>query len=87
MNYLIELLHTFSNKPSFFSSKRFERFAVFASMLAATNLYLVIHILRCDLSAGDLMIVVVGWLGYAGFTTVQIKKDKHEDNESIPKGN
>jgi hypothetical protein len=34
------------------------------------------------LSAGDLMIVVVGWLGYAGFNIIQGKKNVENNSES-----
>ena len=35
-------------------------------------------------TSSDLMIVVVGWLGYAGFNVIQSNKNKPEDiNENI----
>lgn len=79
MNKLIEeLINTFSNKPSFLSSKRIERFSVFTLMLLATTTWLCMGIFKCNLSATDLVLVVSVWLGYAGFNTVQIKKDNKE---------
>lgn len=78
MNKIInELINTFSNKPSFLSSKRLERFAVFSLMLLATCTWLAMGIFKCNLSGGDLIMVVGVWLGYAGFNTVQIKKDNN----------
>lgn len=81
MNPIKEFLHTFTNKPSRFSSKRIERFAVFTSMLLATDIFLVMTIFKCSISATDLMIVCGGWLAYAGFNIVQGRKDK--DNEQV----
>lgn len=81
MNYWQELINTFSNKPGFFSSKRLERFAVFTTMLVASAIWLYQSIFACKLSAGDLMIVVGGWLAYAGFNIVQGKKDFNISSE------
>jgi tryptophan-rich sensory protein len=81
MNKLIkELINTFSNKPSFLSSKRIERFSVFTLMLLATTTWLCMGIFKCNLSATDLVLVVSVWLGYAGFNTVQIKKDNKDES-------
>jgi hypothetical protein len=73
--YIHEWLQTFSNEKSHFSSKRLERFAIFSSMLGATIVFLASHIFKCDFTSTELMIVVAGWLGYAGFNIVQGKKD------------
>ena len=76
MKLISAFLDTFTNKKSRYSSKRFERFAVFVSMLIATDIYLVMAIIKCSISATDLMIVCGGWLAYAGFNIVQGRKDK-----------
>ena len=76
MKLISAFLDTFTNKQSRYSSKRFERFAVFVSMLIATDIYLVMAIFKCSISATDLMIVCGGWLAYAGFNIVQGRKDK-----------
>lgn len=76
MKLIEEIIKTFSNEPSFLSSKRLERFAVFASMLLATLGFLAYHIFACKLTATDLTIIVATWLGYAGFNTLQNRKDK-----------
>jgi len=80
MKLISAFLDTFTNKQSRYSSKRFERFAVFVSMLIATDIYLVMAIFKCSISATDLMIVCGGWLAYAGFNIVQGRKDKTEDD-------
>ena len=80
MKLISAFLDTFTNKQSRYSSKRFERFAVFVSMLIATDIFLVMAIFKCSISATDLMIVCGGWLAYAGFNIVQGRKDKTEDD-------
>ena len=82
MKLISAFLDTFTNKKSRYSSKRFERFAVFVSMLIATDIYLVMAIFKCSISATDLMIVCGGWLAYAGFNIVQGRKDK-DNGENI----
>lgn len=72
---VLEWLRTFSNQPSAVSSKRLERFAVFTSMLLLSIYFVINSILKCSISAAELMIVIGTWLGYAGFNTIQIKKD------------
>lgn len=74
-----ELLNTFSNKKSFLSSKRIERFLIFMVMLIMTIFFIVKSIIACTLGATDFVIIVASWLGYAGFNTVQIKKDVNDN--------
>lgn len=74
-----ELTKTFSNKPSFLSSKRIERFVIFSTMLGVTLFFLIKNILKCEISAVDFTIVVTLWMGYAGFNTVLINKDKKDE--------
>lgn len=76
-----EWLNTFSNKPSFLSSKRIERFFAFTIMLAATTYYLFKGIYNWEINSTDLMVIVAGWLGYNGFSIVQGRKDNTENNE------
>ena len=75
-----EILNTFSNKKSFLSSKRIERFLIFTIMLVMTIIFITKAIVACTLGATDFMIIIAGWLGYAGFNTVQIKKDTNDSN-------
>jgi len=82
MQIIKELLLTFSNKKSLLSSKRIERFAIFSVMLLATAIYFGYHIFACTLTSTDLILVVGTWLGYAGFNTVQIRKDKTNGQEN-----
>jgi hypothetical protein len=81
-NLIDEFLLTLSNKKSLLSSKRIERFAVFSIMLASTIGYVITHLIKCSMTSTDLMLVVGGWLSYAGFNTLQIKKDKQNETEN-----
>jgi len=81
LSLIYEWLMTFSNQKSLFSSKRIERFAVFTTMLTISCIFLIHALIVCTLTATDLMIVVAGWLGYAGFGMVQGRKDKESDSE------
>lgn len=80
---LIELAGTFSNKKSFLSSKRIERFFIFCTMLSLTIGYLLKQIFTCGISSTDFMLVIVGWLGYAGFNTIKSRQDQDKDKTDI----
>lgn len=82
-HFIYEFFLTLSDKKSFFSSKRIERFAIFFTMLTASGMFLFQGIFGNKLSASDLMIVVVGWLGYAGFNTIQGKNKNVDKNSEI----
>jgi len=73
-DYLKEILLTFSDKPSFFSAKRVERFAVFTSFLSITVFYIITHIQT--ILPTDLGVLTGIWLGYGGFNTIMAKKDE-----------
>lgn len=75
LTLIYEWILTFSNKKSLLSSKRIERFLVFTAMLTLSCAFLIKAIWTCTITATDLMIVVSLWLGYAGFNTIQVKKD------------
>ncbi len=78
----VEFIRTFSNKSSFLSSKRIERFFVFTTMLIISCYYLVKSIYYNQIVAVDLMIVVGGWLTYNGFGIIQGKKDKKTNQDT-----
>lgn len=75
-----EFLLTFSNKPSFLSSKKLERFAVFTVFLTLSVIYLSLHIK--DISAGDFAIFLGAWLGYGGVNSLLLQRDKKVDKET-----
>ena len=74
INYFKELILTFSNKKSFFSSKRIERFIVFNVFLVLTVIYVVRNIEDLDSFA---FIQIVGlWLAYGGYNSLMNLKDR-----------
>jgi hypothetical protein len=50
-------------------------------MLAATTYYLFKGVYNWEISSTDLMLIVAGWLGFAGFNVIQGRKDNTENNE------
>jgi hypothetical protein len=83
VNYFKELVLTFSNKKSFFSSKRIERFIVFNVFLVLTVIYVVKNIDDLD-SFGFIQIVGL-WLAYGGYNSMMNLRDrKFEANLPAP---
>lgn len=74
MNFWEEILNTFSNKKSFFSSKRIERCITFLTVLILTIIFIAINIKK--LTAVDFTAVIGVLLVYGGYNTYQISKDK-----------
>ena len=74
INYFKELILTFSNKKSFFSSKRIERFIVFNVFLVLTVIYVVKKIDDLD-SFGFIQIVGL-WLAYGGYNSLMNLRDR-----------
>jgi len=71
-----EWLLTFSDKKSWLSSKRLERFALFVVALGASAYFLFKGIYNWEITSTDLIIVTATLFGYAGFATIQGKKDE-----------
>jgi hypothetical protein len=80
MNNIKELIRewllTFSDKKSWLSSKRLERFALFVVALGASAYFLFKGIYNWEITSTDLIIVTATLFGYAGFATIQGKKDE-----------
>lgn len=81
-----EWIKTFSNKDSFLSSKRIERFVIFSVMLLLTIIFLGKGIFECSILATDFAIVITLWLGLAGFNTIQGRKDKNGEADKPEEG-
>lgn len=77
----VEIKKSFSNEPSFFSSKRIERYLFVMTALWAGNYWLVTHV---DALTYEMIIAYCAlWLGFAGYsmtTTQKEKKNKEDDN-------
>lgn len=74
INYFKELILTFSNKKSFFSSKRIERFIAFNVFLVLSVIYIVKNIDDLD-SLGFIQIVGL-WLAYGGYNSLMNLRDR-----------
>ena len=85
INYFKELILTFSNKKSFFSSKRIERFIVFNVFLVLTVMYVVKNIDDLD-SFGFIQIVGL-WLAYGGYNSLMNLKDRKFEAGGTPPPN
>jgi len=69
-----ELLLTLSHKKSLLSSKRLERFSLFASSLSMCIIYFGLHI--HTITVTEMLLIVGTLLAYAGFTMVKTEKEK-----------
>lgn len=69
-----ELLNSFSNNPSFFSSKRIERFVLFVNAIIILDVWAWKNINK--MNTADIIQVFGVQLLYAGFTMIQMSKDK-----------
>ena len=78
--FVREWLLTFSDKKSWLSSKRLERFALFVVALGASAYFLFKGIYNWEITSTDLIIVTATLFGYAGFATIQGKKNENNQN-------
>jgi Ca2+/Na+ antiporter len=74
IDYIRELLLTFSNKSTLLSSKKIERFIVFMTFITVTVYYLSIHIK--ELTVGEFLEIIGVWLTYGGYNSLMNYKDK-----------
>jgi hypothetical protein len=85
MNNIKELIRewllTFSDKKSWLSSKRLERFALFVVALGASAYFLFKGIYNWEITSTDLIIVTATLFGYAGFATIQGNKNGNKGNQ------
>lgn len=72
-----ELIKTFSNQPSFFSSKKIERSLLFTSALVMVIVYFGYHVKI--MGSGDLTLIVGALFAYAGYSMNMTRKDKLDD--------
>ncbi len=80
IDYMKEIIMTFSTQKSLFSSKKIERFVVFHVFLTITVIYLAINIRTID--SLDFIQVCGLWLAYGGYNSMMSLKDKKVDNQS-----
>ena len=79
IDYIYELIMTFSTRRSLFSSKKIERFIVFWTFLIMTVIYVSINIKTLD--AWDFIEISALWLVYGGYNSLMTLKDRKMNNE------
>lgn len=77
INYFREILYTFSNRKSLFSSKKIERFIVFNVFLSITVYYIFRNI--NDIKPLEFVQVIGLWLVYGGYNSIMNYRDKKID--------
>jgi len=75
-----EVKKSFSNEPSYFSSKRIERMLLFLTALTASNVWFWHK--YPDLEYGEIIAYVSVHLGFAGYTMYQTEKSKKNLNQT-----
>jgi putative ribosome biogenesis GTPase RsgA len=84
IDYWHEIVMTFSNRKSLFSSKKIERFIVFWTFLVLTVVYVIKNIHEMD--SIEFIEVVGLWLAFAGYNTFMVHKDTRVNNIEEDKG-
>lgn len=72
--FIREIRATFSNEPSYFSSKRIERYFLYLSGIVSLNYYIFVHI--STLTYSEIIALVGVEFGYAGFALITTQKEK-----------
>jgi hypothetical protein len=75
---LRQLLATFSDEPSYITSKRLERFGMYSSSMFVFLDYYRRN--RTHISVGECIAMVTLMLGYAGYNSYQMRKEKQESS-------
>lgn len=78
IDYFKEILYTFSNRKSLFSSKKIERFIVFNVFLSITVYYIFRNI--SDIKPLEFVQVIGLWLVYGGYNSIMNYRDKKIDS-------
>jgi hypothetical protein len=76
INYRHELIMTFSNRKSLFSSKKIERFIVFWTFLVLSVVYVIKNIHQMD--SIEFIEVIGLWLAYGGYNSMLINRTKKD---------
>ena len=78
-----ELKKTFSNEPSFFSSKRIERVLFVLTALITFHVWFWKHVNK--LTYEEVIACTVMWLGFAGYSMHKSDKEKNSIKNQIDK--
>lgn len=85
---VVELVYTFSNRPSFFARKRIESFVLFINAMILLDIWYIAMFKKIDYIAS--IAVFTAQMVYAGYQVTQIRKDmlttdegKKEKNDDL----
>ncbi len=73
---ILQIFYTFSNHPSKLASKRIERFVIFINAIVLLDISFFILLKKDKVTITESIAVFAAQMGYAGFQTYQIFKDK-----------
>jgi hypothetical protein len=72
---IAEIEKTFSNQPSFYASKRFERALIFINALVLLDVMSIKLLMEVHIDYVAATAIFAAQMCYAGYQTVQIRKD------------
>ena len=82
VNLFKELIWTFSDKKSLFSSKKIERAIVFMTFLTLTIIYLINNL--HELESLELVEITALWLAYGGYNSAMNYRDRKLEKNTNP---
>ncbi len=82
INYKKELIMTFSNQKSLFSSKKIERFVVFITFLVLSVVFIAMNI--HEMESMEFIEVIGLWLAYGGYNSFMNLRDKKGTQSASP---
>jgi len=82
VDYFKELIMTFSNKKSLFSSKKIERFIVFNVFIILTIIYVFKNLNTLD--SFEFVQIIGIWLAYGGYNSLMNLRDRKLENANPP---
>jgi len=80
VDYFKELIMTFSNRKSLFSSKKIERFIVFNFFIILTIIYVFKNLSTLD--SFEFVQIIGIWLAYGGYNSLMNLRDRKLENSN-----
>lgn len=81
--FITEIIKTFSNEPSFFSSKRIERMMIFINAMTFLDVMMLALIKADKIDPTSAVTLFAAQMAYAGWTTKQIFNEKPKTNLEV----
>lgn len=77
--FIKEWLKTYSDQPSFFSSKRFERCILFVNSMILLDVFCYKNISK--MTTEEILVIFAAQMVYVGYQVTQIRKDIQMNND------